>query len=194
MCVDIDHRLATGTGLPTSGSRVAFGPGFQPDDLTRLSEGVVALVEGTVTGTGRIDWAVGGKVSSTGDFSTSGLNLAAPFGPVEGLSGTMHFTDLLGLTTAPGQTLAIRSINPGILVQNGQIRYQLLPGQLIKIERGEWPFMGGRLVLQETILTSAGPAPSGSPSRSSGSTPKPSSTPWASADSRPRARSTASCR
>ena len=32
------------------------------------------------------------------------------------------------------------------------IRYQLLPDQLVKIERGEWPFMGGRLILQETVL------------------------------------------
>ena len=32
------------------------------------------------------------------------------------------------------------------------IRYQLLPDQLVKVERGEWPFMGGRLILQETIL------------------------------------------
>ena len=157
--VDIDHRLATGAGhanLNVPG--LAFGPGFQPDDLTRLTEGVIALVEGIVTGTGRIDWTAGGKVSSTGDFATSGMNLAAPFGPVEGLSGTMHFTDLLGLTTAPGQTLAIDSINPGILVENGQIRYQLLPGQLVKIERGEWPFMGGRLVLQETILNFGRPS------------------------------------
>ena len=27
------------------------------------------------------------------------------------------------------------------------IHYQLLPNQLVKIERGEWPFMGGRLIL-----------------------------------------------
>jgi len=76
---------------------------------------------------------------------------------VTGLSGNVHFTDLLGLETAPGQTASIATINPGILVENGVIRYQLLPGQLVKVERGEWPFMGGRLILRETILNFSRP-------------------------------------
>jgi hypothetical protein len=80
------------------------------------------------------------------------MDLAAPFGPVTGVSTSMHFTDLLSLETSPGQTASIATINPGILVENGAIRYQLLPNQLVKVERGEWPFMGGRLILHETIL------------------------------------------
>ena len=32
------------------------------------------------------------------------------------------------------------------------IHYQILPHNLVKIERGEWPFMGGRLILEETVL------------------------------------------
>jgi hypothetical protein len=104
-----------------------------------------------VQGHGHIAWA-GDKVSSTGDFSTQNMDLAAPFGPVTGLSTSLHFTDLLGLETAPGQVATVASVNPGILVENGVLRYQLLPHQLVKIERGEWPFMGGRLILQETVL------------------------------------------
>jgi len=73
------------------------------------------------------------------------------------MSGTVHFNDLLALTTPPGQVMTVRSINPGILVENGVIRYQLLPHQLVKIERGEWPFMGGRLILDETVLNFARP-------------------------------------
>jgi len=69
----------------------------------------------------------------------------------------VDFDDLLALTTPPGQVLTVKSINPGILVENGVIRYQLLPGQLVKIERGEWPFMGGRLILRETVLNFAHP-------------------------------------
>jgi len=64
---------------------------------------------------------------------------------------------LLGLRTAPGQLLSVQSINPGILVENGTIRFSLLPGQLVKVERGEWPFMGGRLILHETVLNFARP-------------------------------------
>jgi hypothetical protein len=151
--VSIEHQLSSGAGhadLDVPG--LTFGPSLQPDELTRLTEGVIALVNGTITGHGRIDWNSVGKVTSMGDFSTANMDLAAPFGPVEGMSGTIHFNDLLGLTTPPGQVMNVRSINPGILVENGVIRYQLLPDNLVKIERGEWPFMGGRLILQETVL------------------------------------------
>ncbi|MGN6850143.1 MAG: intermembrane phospholipid transport protein YdbH family protein, partial [Sphingomicrobium sp.] len=69
--VSIEHQLSTGSGHATLDvPGLAFGPNFQPDQLTRLTEGVVALVNGTVRGQGRIEWAPGGKVSSTGDFST----------------------------------------------------------------------------------------------------------------------------
>jgi len=151
--VTIEHRLSTAVGhalLDVPG--LTFGPNLQPEEITRLTEGIIALVNGTISGQGRIDWNAAGKVTSSGDFSTANLDLAAPFGPVTGMSGTVHFNDLLGLTTPPGQVLTVKSINPGILVENGVVRYQLLPNQLVRIERGEWPFMGGRLILEETVL------------------------------------------
>jgi hypothetical protein len=157
--VTIEHQLSSGAGhalldVPA----LTFGPNLQPDEITRLTEGVIALVNGTISGRGRIDWSASGKVTSTGDFTTANLDLAAPFGPVTGMAGTIHFNDLLGMTTPPGQTLTVKSVNPGILVENGVIRYQLLPNQLVKIERGEWPFMGGRLILHETVLNFGHPA------------------------------------
>ena len=137
---------------------LTFGPKLQPEEITRLTEGVIALVNGTAQGKWRIDWNANGKVTSEGDFSTGSLDLAAPFGPVTGLSGNIHFNDLLNLTTPPGQTLAIKSVNPGILAENGVLRYELLPNQLVRIERGEWPFMGGRLILHETVLNFGHPS------------------------------------
>ncbi len=157
--VSIEHRLSTGAGHATLDvPGLAFGPSFQPEQLTRLSEGVVALVNGTVRGQGRIDWASGGNVSSSGDFSTLNMDLAAPFGPVTGLSTTLHFTDLLKMETAPHQVATVASINPGIIVSDGVIHYQLLPNNLVRVERGEWPFMGGKLILHETVLNFGSPS------------------------------------
>jgi hypothetical protein len=110
-----------------------------------------------VRGQGRINWGPGGEVTSTGDFSTSGMDLAAPFGPVAGLSTNMHFTDLLNMETAPHQVATVQSINAGIIVENGVINYQLLPNNLVRVERGEWPFMGGKLILHETVLNFGAP-------------------------------------
>ncbi|WP_300974408.1 YdbH domain-containing protein [Sphingomonas sp. LHG3406-1] len=159
--VAIRHNLGNGTGNATLDvPGLAFNQnGLQPEMITRLTEGVIALVNGTVTGQGRIAWNGEGEVSSTGEFSTSGMDLAAAFGPVTDLAGTIRFTDLLGLTTAPGQTLRVATVNPGILVENGVITYQLLPGQLVRIQSGRWPFMGGELILRETVLNLGRPSP-----------------------------------
>jgi hypothetical protein len=158
--VTVNHDLKTGDGHATLDvPGLKFGPNFQPDDITPLTEGVVALVNGTVTGRGDIAWSAGGAVMSTGDFATRNMDLAAPFGPVTGLSTSVHFTDLLGFASAPHQVATVASVNPGIIVNNGVIQYELLPNQLVKIERGEWPFMGGRLILEETILNFGKPTP-----------------------------------
>jgi translocation and assembly module TamB len=156
---DIRHALRTGQGralLEVPGIR--FDKGYQPEELTRLTTGVVALVDGVLKGQGEISWDGGGSRSS-GTFSTEKMNLAASFGPVEGLTTTIHFTDLLGLATAPGQLAEVDAIRTGINVFDGRIRYQLLPGLQVKVEGGRWPFAGGELFLEETILDFSKPSP-----------------------------------
>jgi translocation and assembly module TamB len=113
--------------------------------------GIAANVEATVTGNGRIEWTPE-RVTSGGEFSTTNANLAAAFGPVQGLSGTIRFDDLIGLSTPPGQRVAVASINPGIEVIEGEILYQLLPNQQVRIEGGQWPFAGGMLRMHPGLL------------------------------------------
>ena len=150
--VAIAHDLGKGTGhadLTVPG--ITFNDHFQPDELTRLTFGVIANVAGTVTGEGHIAWNQRG-VTSTGAFRTPGTNLAAAFGPVTGIAGEVRFTDLLNLETAPGQVATVKTVNPGIAVNDGTIRYQLLAGTRIQVEEGRWPFAGGTLVLEPTLL------------------------------------------
>ena len=151
--VTIEHSLETGIGnavLDVPGITFEVG-GYQPDELTRLTTGVVALVDGTLTGKGRINWSPEGT-TSTGTFSTADMDLAAPFGPVEGLTTTVNFTDLLALESAPGQVAEVDLIQTGIDVVDGTIRYQLLRDLKVRVESGHWPFAGGDLFLEETVL------------------------------------------
>nr|WP_246347058.1 YdbH domain-containing protein [Sphingomonas jinjuensis] len=150
--VGIEQRLASGTGsadLTVPG--ITFAKAFQPDRLTPITFGVIADVRGTVSGSGRIAWGPGG-VTSTGTFTTQGMDLAAAFGPVTGLSGTIRFTDLLALESAPGQVATVASINPGIAVTDGRVVYQTLPGTRVRVEGARWPFAGGSLTLDPTLL------------------------------------------
>ncbi|WP_010161298.1 YdbH domain-containing protein [Sphingomonas sp. PAMC 26617] len=155
--VRIVHDLSAGTGhADLSVPGIVFGPKVQPELLTPLTLGVVADVVGTVSGAGHIRWTPQG-LTSDGVFRTANTDLAAAFGPVTGIAGEIRFTDLLGLATAPGQVATVKSINPGIAVTDGTIRYQLLPGTRIAVEEGRWPFAGGTLRLEPTLLDFGSP-------------------------------------
>ncbi len=150
--VDIRHSLGSGIGhadLRVDG--LVFDRGLQPDTLSNLALGVIANARGTLNGTGRIDWNPN-TVTSTGRFSTDRMDFAAAFGPVEGASGTVVFTDLIGLVTAPNQSLKVASINPGIEVNDGTVRFQLERDGLLKVLGAEWPFMDGELFLEPTTM------------------------------------------
>ncbi len=149
----IDHAFASGSGTARFNvPDIAFArDGVQPVDISTLALGVVANVEGRVNGSGVVRWTPDG-VTSNGSFSTDRLDLAAAFGPVERLSGTIRFDDLLALTTPPGQEVRLGSVNPGIEVLDGRVRYQLLPDRRVRIEQGVWPFSGGQLLLQPALL------------------------------------------
>lgn len=149
---DIVHNLFRATGhADLTFPGMVFDSKMQPDTLSYYASGVIALAKGTITGTGRIDWNAKG-VTSTGKFSSDGLDFAAAFGPVKGAKGTVVFTDLLGMVTAPDQRLQIASINPGIEVFDGVLSFQLEPNRLLVVNGAEWPFMDGTLKLLPTRM------------------------------------------
>src|SRR3546814_7507023 len=134
---DLAHDLGSGAGqADLLVQDLRFGEALQPEDLTRVALGVVANVQGAVSGTGQIRWDRN-SVSSDGRFGTQDMSLAAAFGPVTGLSGDIHFSDLLGLETPPGQTMRMGRVNPGIEVTSGVVHYQLIKEQLVWTEQSE---------------------------------------------------------
>ncbi len=150
--VAITHDLGNAIGraqLDVPG--LVFDPRFQPKDLSYLAEGVIALAKGKVSGEGRIDWTAD-EITSSGRFGTDGIDFGAAFGPVRGLKGTVVFTDLLNLTTAPDQTVTIAAINPGIEVLAGKVQFELAEGTRLSLEDARFPFMGGELQLRPLVM------------------------------------------
>lgn len=151
--VAIAHDLASVTGhADLSVDALTFDDRLQPEMVSNIALGIIANTRGLVTGQGRIDWSSTGVTSSTGRFRTDSLDFAAAFGPVTGLAGEIVFTDLLGFETGPGQVVRLAQVNPGFAVYNGLIRYQILPGFKMRVEGGEWPFAGGRLLLDPGMV------------------------------------------
>ncbi|MFZ9395226.1 MAG: intermembrane phospholipid transport protein YdbH family protein [Erythrobacter sp.] len=149
------HDLSSGRGfadLAVPGLR--FDDGLQPDQITILADGVIALADGTITGNGRIDWTPD-SVISRGAFSSADFDFAAAFGPVQRVSGTIAFSDLLGMTTDGTQRLNIGSINPGVEVFDGTFDFALRDGTNVSIKGGRWPFFGGTMELRPTELNLA---------------------------------------
>ena len=48
--------------------------------------------------------------------------------------------------------MRLRTVNPGVEVRDGVVRYRLEAGQKVRIEGGGWPFSGGQLVLLPTTM------------------------------------------
>lgn len=150
--VVLTHDLSKGTGYADlSVNGLHFGATLQPDQLTPLTKGVIANVVATITGEGHIGWTRDG-VTSDGVFRTEKADLAALFGPVSGLSTEIHFTDLLNLVSASDQVATVAVVNPGVAAENGVVHYALLPDQKVDVRGAEWPFAGGRLTLEPTLL------------------------------------------
>ena len=154
--VTIEHDLETGTGrsdIAVPGIR--FNERLQPEHLSYLAKGVIAFVDGTVTGEGAVSWTAD-TIESSGRFRSDDFDFAAAFGPVDNVRGEIEFTDLLNLTTAPRQVLEIGSINPGVEVLSGRVEYQMTNGQIIEVLDARWPFMGGQLILRPVTFDYGG--------------------------------------
>ncbi|AQR60844.1 C4-dicarboxylate ABC transporter [Brevundimonas sp. LM2] len=123
------HDGLSGTGgvVIDAPSLVFAEGGLQPADLSPLVQDIIRPpATGSAAFTGRIDWREDlPEGSSSGRLVVPGLDFVSPAGPVKGLSGTIDFTRLDPLTTAPGQSLKIATLESIAPLTDMTLAFQL---------------------------------------------------------------------
>ncbi len=147
------HDLASGDGSAhVTNPALQFSSALDLYEITELARGVVDGVEGPMGVDLTVAWD-STSMTSRGRISPRHVNLlAVALGPVEGISGDIDFDDLFALTTPPGQRVAIRRLNPGVVVEAGEIAFQVLGPDRVQIEGATWPFASGELSIAPQMV------------------------------------------
>ena len=147
-----DLGAAAGSGRFTVND-LRFGDGLQPLQLTEFARGAIISMDGTVSGTVDAAWTAEG-LTATGESRYAIDRIALPAVPdIREVRGSVVFDDLLAFSTPPGQTVQVGVVNPGVALEDGTVRYQLLPGGRIAVEAAQWDFASGVLTLDPTVIT-----------------------------------------
>lgn len=151
--VHAHHDLKTGEGVANVvNPALVFDKKLDLFEISELARGVVDSVRGPVGVNLHAEWDNAG-FRTGGHIAPANIDLnAAALGPVTGLSGDIAFDDLALLTTPPGQAVTIRRLNPGVIVENGAITFQMLAADRVKMESAAWPFAGGVLSVDPQVV------------------------------------------
>ena len=149
--MDMDLASLTGTAS-LQGRRLVFSnPGLQPADISGRLSGALPNARGSMQAVAQfvIDR---GQLAGTGEIVVEELGVDTfRLGPVDGVTGRIIFSDLLTLTTEPAQELTVGRVNPGIVLEEGRIVFQLVGGRELRLETAIWPFAGGELLIVPAI-------------------------------------------
>lgn len=148
-----EHNVGEGVGVArVTAADITFSPALQPYDITEQARGLVDGVTGGISLNTEIVWTRD-VITGQGRARLNDISLATATIPVvHGVRGEIFFDNLFALTTPPGQRIQIATLNPGVEVHNGRVRFQLLPDQRVAIEQADFDFASGTLSMQPTTI------------------------------------------
>lgn len=130
-------------GVQIDAQGLVFSPeGLQPYQLSPLALPLLGReVSGQADFTGYFNWTPGG-VTSGGRLSTPGLDFVSPAGRVTQARGSIEFTSLTPLVTAPGQTFTAQSIEAFLPLSDAGFTFELRPTSIV-LSDGRLAVAGG---------------------------------------------------
>ncbi|MDQ7813174.1 YdbH domain-containing protein, partial [Brevundimonas sp.] len=152
--LDLAHDGPTGAGgLTIDAPSIVFAEGgLQPADLSPLAGDFVGSpATGSVAFEGRVDWRAEAEGSSTGRLTIPGLDFVSPAGPVKGLRGTVDFTSLAPLVTAPGQRLTAEVLESVAPLTDIELSFGLDKAG-VTVEGGDLSIAGGLVRVEPFVL------------------------------------------
>lgn len=149
--LDLEVPSMRGTLRVDTGA-LAFRPGgLQLTSLSERLRGYFTDASGEMTARAEVRFGGGEPVTSRANVEVAGLGFqTVGLGRVRGVSGTVEFDDLIGLTTPPGQRFVIGAIDPGLELTGGEVVFHLTGGGDARLDAARFPFAGGTLEVHPT--------------------------------------------
>ena len=116
----------------------------QPDRVFPWLAGAIEAARGKVGGEGLASYA-DEKLSASGVIALNGADLVTEYATLRGLMGVVTATEMDPLVTPPGQRIWMQSVEVGLPLGNGTMKFELRPDGILYVEESEWSFAGGKL-------------------------------------------------
>ena len=113
--------------------------------------GCLPTGEGRAEAAAHLNWNKGG-LASGGQVSLREATLESGELTVVGLDLTLVLDDLLAPSSPPGQSLSFERLDAGVLVENLDSSFRLLPDQKLQIERAAFRMLAGNFLVQDAIF------------------------------------------
>ena len=92
-----------------------------------------------------------GKLSASAVIALNGADLVTEYATLHGLMGVITATEVDPLVSPPGQRIWMESVDAGLPLGNGTMRFELQRDGILSVEEAEWSFAGGKLVFSGAI-------------------------------------------
>lgn len=132
--------------------------GLQPSALSPIFDSFND-VSGLFSASAQVEWSKQGIRNSRGSVKLQNVSFAHDVAKVSDLNASLNLNNLLSPSSPPGQAITVRSIDPGVPLENLLVSYQIqrqiaeLPR--IAVEKMQFSMMDGKVSLEPTVIDPA---------------------------------------
>ena len=131
--------------------------GLQPRDIAPFLPNWIGTAEGGLGVKGPVTWGAGGLTSDVRVVANN-LSMVVGGNAIRGLNGVVEIDGFNPLVTAPQQLIGVKTIDIGVPLTDGKIRFDVGAGGRLRIHETSWGLAGGRIGAEGVVLDSGSDA------------------------------------